>query len=334
MTLCGMENAPGAAIKPGLNAMNTRIFFALACALPLTACMDATPDDELSQDDATAGDASKADQPGGTYTYYYVTKDLRQCFVASPNCGGYYYRLANATKTVCRDGKKAEQCYAAGADLAKLGLAETATTKVQDAIYHGEVLLRATIGSKAYTGIGAGTYAQINPKEAWLAQGPNAAEGPLMKIEDSGVRCITSPCPSFKELKLNSAVTQTIADLQWDASGASDRLIGTALDKMHTDGLIVAGYRTTVSGPGGDGKARSVTQFWFKATNEPAAAQCFVGGCSGQVCSDQEGVITTCEFRPEYACYHTATCEVQGDGTCGWTETPELAACLANPPTN
>jgi hypothetical protein len=310
--------------------MTSRILFALACTLPLTACLDGSTTDELDQDDATAGDASKADQPGGTYTYYYVTKDLRQCFVASPNCGGFYYRLANATKTTCLDGKKADHCYASDADLTKLGLAETGTEKVSDSIRTSEVLMRAVIGSKKYTGIGAGTYAQINAKEAWLAQGPNPVEGPLMKIEDSGVRCITFPCPSFKELKLNSAVTQMIADLQWDRSGASDRLVGTALDKMHTDGLIVSGYRTTVTGPAGDAKARSVTQFWFKVTNEPAAPECFVGGCSGQVCSDQEGVITTCEARPEYACYHTATCEVQADGQCGWTQTSELQACIAN----
>jgi hypothetical protein len=43
-------------------------------------------------------------------------------------------------------------------------------------------------------------------------------------------------------------------------------------------------------------------------------------------------MVTTCEFRPEYACYRDATCERQADGTCGWTETPELTACLANPP--
>ena len=37
-------------------------------------------------------------------------------------------------------------------------------------------------------------------------------------------------------------------------------------------------------------------------------------------------------FKPEYACYHEATCERQGDGHCGWTQTPRLTACLQNPP--
>lgn len=70
----------------------------------------------------------------------------------------------------------------------------------------------------------------------------------------------------------------------------------------------------------------------FGAATSTAAA-CRPTGCSGQVCSDQE-VVTTCEFRPEYACYKEsfARCERQANGQCGWTQTPQLAACLQNPP--
>jgi hypothetical protein len=45
------------------------------------------------------------------------------------------------------------------------------------------------------------------------------------------------------------------------------------------------------------------------------------------VCADRD-VITTCEYRAEYACYDSATCERQADGNCGWTETVELTNCL------
>lgn len=57
--------------------------------------------------------------------------------------------------------------------------------------------------------------------------------------------------------------------------------------------------------------------------------QCFVGGCSGQICSEQEGVASTCEWTPAYACYASATCAVQADGNCGWNQTAELLACLS-----
>lgn len=66
---------------------------------------------------------------------------------------------------------------------------------------------------------------------------------------------------------------------------------------------------------------------------EPAAcasdADCFQTGCSGQICA-AEDVITTCEYREEYACYQDAaitTCGCTG-GQCGFAASEELAACL------
>lgn len=59
---------------------------------------------------------------------------------------------------------------------------------------------------------------------------------------------------------------------------------------------------------------------------KPAA--CYKGGCSGQICSDRQDVLSTCEFRQEYTCYQTAICERQKSGECGWTKTPQLEACL------
>ena len=57
---------------------------------------------------------------------------------------------------------------------------------------------------------------------------------------------------------------------------------------------------------------------------------CKVTGCSSQLCADRD-IATTCEVRLEYACYRTATCEVQPDGVCGWTPTRFLQQCLDNP---
>lgn len=63
----------------------------------------------------------------------------------------------------------------------------------------------------------------------------------------------------------------------------------------------------------------------------PPAGACMKTGCGGTVCADRE-VVTTCEFKPEDVCYRDAICERQADGACGFTQTPELTACLANPP--
>lgn len=59
-------------------------------------------------------------------------------------------------------------------------------------------------------------------------------------------------------------------------------------------------------------------------------AQCFVGGCSGQICSDRKDVVSNCMWTESYACYATAKCERQQNGQCGWTETSELKMCLEN----
>ena len=61
---------------------------------------------------------------------------------------------------------------------------------------------------------------------------------------------------------------------------------------------------------------------------------CAVAGCSSQLCvsaDEANDIVTTCEYRAEYACYREASCEPQANGECGWTQTAELRQCLANP---
>jgi hypothetical protein len=65
-----------------------------------------------------------------------------------------------------------------------------------------------------------------------------------------------------------------------------------------------------------------------------STGKCVIGGCSAQICGLDTGepIVSTCEFRAEYACYKGAKCEKQADGQCGWTPTAELQSCLKNPP--
>jgi hypothetical protein len=59
---------------------------------------------------------------------------------------------------------------------------------------------------------------------------------------------------------------------------------------------------------------------------------CYRGGCSGELCGEPLtfGVLTPCAWFPAFACYDTATCERQPDGTCGFTPSSALSACLAD----
>jgi len=60
-----------------------------------------------------------------------------------------------------------------------------------------------------------------------------------------------------------------------------------------------------------------------------AKNDCVKSGCSSQLCIESgHEVITTCDFKPEYACYKTAICTRQPNGQCGFTQTAALVRCL------
>jgi hypothetical protein len=70
-------------------------------------------------------------------------------------------------------------------------------------------------------------------------------------------------------------------------------------------------------------------QYWQVNALAASTPVCQRDGCSGQLCvAAPSERMTTCEYRPEYACYRTASCAVQADGACGWTLTRELTGCL------
>ena len=63
------------------------------------------------------------------------------------------------------------------------------------------------------------------------------------------------------------------------------------------------------------------------AEEEPA---CYVGGCSGEVCSSELGVISACVWRDYFGCYDLegATCGVLPSGECGWSGDSAFLGCL------
>src|SRR5262245_53348626 len=78
----------------------------------------------------------------------------------------------------------------------------------------------------------------------------------------------------------------------------------------------------------GGSKAKPIVPLQPVLTQSLAVA----GGLLLSVCTEAgKEVVTTCEYKAEYACYADAACERQGDGTCGWTQTPKLTDCLAHP---
>lgn len=318
-------------------------------ALPLlsltfvAACSTSEPDELSGEAETEAAADGKSDSVNGASTYFSIRADFRRCIY--PLCGGHWLDRLNASTTKCASGSSAAECYTPELDWSQSGLSQEA----QDALT-GKA---ATVGD----GVHAVVRGRFAPKnlttpmpnlgrfivtEAWVAQGEGASDGVFAKVFQNGIRCIAAPCPSLTEKALNSSRTANISDVDFGAGEYTDEAIDSLVnDYVAPGGILVAGDRYTFKISGREGKGRTATQAYRNLANvEPTTSGptvndgCFIGGCSGQVCSDTDGVITTCQFLAEYACYRapTATCEKQSNGHCGWTNDSDLQACLASPP--
>jgi Domain of unknown function (DUF6748) len=267
------------------------------------------------------------DSLDSTSTYYAVQRDLRRC--ASPLCGGYFVKLVNQTLTSCTDGVRRSRCYVASIDW-----------NGQQEVEPERAVLRGSIESKVFPNFG--NLGTLRVTESWQAASDRRPSGVFNRVRDLGIRCITHPCLTHHAAKLNSTSDHNVAGVDLTRVEATEELVSRALKEMtSTDGVLVAGSTASVKGPAGRAITLKASQFYLRTTKQQSEKppqrgpvpdkSCMRSGCSNQVCSD-EPVMTTCEWRAEYACYQKARCERQADGKCGFTQTPELAACLKNPP--
>jgi len=230
-------------------------------------------------------------------------------------CGGYFVRRVNQNLTRCASGKSKKECYVASIDWN--GQAEV---EPRMALLRGSLI---TKGSRL------GQYGILKVFESWKAAGSTAGDtGTFFRVRDRGLRCIAAPCPTHHEAKLNDTVNRNIAGVELNGAQADETSTGQAVQAMTgSEGILILGTHSPVTGPAGRSQILKANQFYLREHSGSAMKPCMKTGCSSQVCADKE-VITTCEYRTEYDCYKTAACERQKNGECGFTMTPELAACL------
>lgn len=80
------------------------------------------------------------------------------------------------------------------------------------------------------------------------------------------------------------------------------------------------------------GAAGCDTSLLTNRDERAASGGCEVAGCSAELCvdaGDGDKLVSDCSWSESYACYETASCARQANGSCGWTPTAELDACLA-----
>lgn len=260
--------------------------------------------------------ASAPDSLASTSSFYSFRRDLRRC--ASPRCGGYFLKLVNQTRTRCADNRFARECYVASIDW-----------RGQQEPDSERGLLRGTIRRK-------GQFGEFRVSEVWQAASANPPTGTFYRVRDRSpaIRCIAAPCATHHEAKLNSTASQNMAGVDISGAGAPENLVSEATSAMVSpEGILVSGNHSIVTGAAGRMPMLKAAQFYLRAGGGGGGGggvsqkPCMKTGCSSQVCSDEE-VMTTCEFKPEYECYKKAACERQKNGECGFTQTPELLACL------
>ena len=255
-----------------------------------------------------------AQSRGGNFTYYTVRPDLRRC--ASPMCGGFFVKQVNRTRTRCADGRNQRECY-----VAEINWNRQPSGEAQSMLLRGELTQRRFPQF--------GRLGVFRVTEAWRAASERTPQGTFFRVRDLGIRCITHPCLTHQEERLNAYSQRKIAGVELNGAGASEQTITEAHSAMTgAEGILVAGTHATVTGPAGRAQTLRATQFYLHNSGPVANKPCIKTGCGGQVCSDEE-VISTCEWRPEYECYKRARCERQASGECGYTPTRELTACLS-----
>lgn len=236
----------------------------------LTGCASSVdPEDALATE--VANDAALAGNTSDQYTYFSVTADLRKC--ASPYCGGWFFGSLNKTMTKCHDGTYATSCYTPVIDWSGAGLSDADQARMLAACNEGA-------SSGAVYAIMRGRFVRTNhttphPElgrflvtEAWVGENDAVADGAFVQVKDNGLRCFAAPCANLTETTINLSLRADIADVDWSWGGFSEPQIEECTQAMYSPaGIVVAGYRYTVTENGNTAMGRTATAAYLRIGN-------------------------------------------------------------------
>lgn len=253
-------------------------------------------------------------------TYFTIKPDFRRC--VAPICGGWFVNAVNRKMFKCLDGTVKKECYVGTEKINIPGLSNAVLAELRQAMGESKILIQGHLSN-------AIAYGVLEINNAWLSASDQSPDGKFVNVTDNGIRCITEPCPRYDGQILNRYLIKSLAGYDLSMVEANDEQLARARAAVNSEnGLPMAGRFVEVTGPVSSAQGIAASQFYLKVENTKPK-MCAPTGCSGQVCSDTD-VITTCEWRPEYACFRSASCSTQDNGDCGWVMDDELRRCLAN----
>jgi hypothetical protein len=231
--------------------------FSSFVAFSLFACADSSPVDELAGESPADGEDGKGDS-AAAFGFFAVTPDVRACSFDA-RCGGFFVSRPNRSSTICGRGVQGERCYVDTLDFSGTALPESIALDYEARIRAGEtILLRGDI-APAPDDRGA----SLHVTEVWTAgSATGVIDGVFVLAKDNGIRCITAPCPSISEYRVNSNHSAQLDEIDLEASGADQDAIDRAHQGLFEDGVIIVGDRYY---PSNGGKGRAANQFFTKA---------------------------------------------------------------------
>jgi hypothetical protein len=141
----------------------------------------------------------------------------------------------------------------------RLGLDEEAEARLELAAHEQRLVVvgghRPLAGAPGFT--------ELVVTEAWSAVGDGPAVGLFTRVVDSGVRCVTTPCPVLVEEWLNLGEEHELAGLDFAPAGADERELQLASVALADTGIVVAGTEYVVNGPAGEMAGRVVTRLYL-----------------------------------------------------------------------
>lgn len=203
--------------------------------------------------------AAPTDSPHGVATFFHARADQRMC--PSPACGGWFVSPVNRQTTTCPGGRRARECYVAELDLGLLRLGAAERASLERALAGGRALLRGRI-----LPVPGRATRRLLAVEGWIGYGKTSAKQPIRRVEDNGVRCVTTPCFSLHASVLNATAHEDVSGIDLDGAGAPRSLVEQALGSLSTTSILAAGP-TQPDGEGG--RALVAQRFWLLATRPP-----------------------------------------------------------------
>lgn len=207
----------------------------------------------------SAGSAPAWGEPASSPSSYVLARaDARLC--PSPMCGGIWVKAVNASSTVCGDGARQKECYAASADVSGLHVDAKRRGLLQRAIVEGRAVARGRLVRGRVAGFPELDTLVVS--EVWIASSAQArARGVFRRLRDNRIRCVRAPCFWIGTTVLNSSRSTTVSSVDLSPVGASATERRRAVEQLGRPGLIAAGRIVRTADRG---RAFVATQFYVR----------------------------------------------------------------------